>query len=116
MSIVLLTDQPGRVLAVFCFAPTIIYKSFLYNDTFLMVFGSLLYMWDAYWLTYKLPRQNTRTHYCMIAQHEHNMSMKRRHALFCTLFMCYFLVLVTSKGLAFVHIQNKMLQEPITPL
>jgi hypothetical protein len=113
MSVVLLTDQPGRVLAVFCFAPTIIYKSFLYNDTFLLVFGTLLYMWDAYWLTYKLPRQNTRTHYCMTAnraQHEHNMNMmKCRHALFCTLFMSYFLVLVTSKGLAFVHIQNKML-------
>ncbi len=52
------TDQPGRVLAVFLFGPTIVYKGFKYNkDAFLIIFGILLILWDAYWLAFKEPKE-----------------------------------------------------------
>lgn len=54
-----LTDQPGRILAVFLFGPLILYKGIRYNnDVFLIVFGILLIVWDAYWLIYKVPSQS----------------------------------------------------------
>lgn len=50
------TDQPGRILAVFIFAPLIAYKACLYDDTFLLIFSIMLFIWDLYWLIYKVPR------------------------------------------------------------
>jgi hypothetical protein len=50
-----ITDQPGRVLAVFVFGPILIYKGWTYNDIFLVAFGLLLIVWDLYWLVYKSP-------------------------------------------------------------
>ena len=52
------TDQPGRVLAVFVFAPLLVYKGFAgckRGDAFLVAFGLLLLAWDAYWLLCKAP-------------------------------------------------------------
>jgi hypothetical protein len=44
------TDQPGRILAVFVFAPTLFYKSIVYKDKFIRRFAELLFIWDLYWL------------------------------------------------------------------
>ena len=44
------SDQPGRVLAVFVFAPVLLHRSFKYNDTFIRAFATLLFAWDLYWL------------------------------------------------------------------
>ena len=52
-----LTDQPGRVLAVFVFAPLIMYKGKKYNDKFLLMFGIILFSWDLFWLCGKKPRE-----------------------------------------------------------
>ena len=49
------TDQPGRIMAVFIFAPLIAYKACLYNDIFLLIFSIMLFIWDLYWLINKKP-------------------------------------------------------------
>jgi hypothetical protein len=49
------TDQPGRLIAVFILAPLIAYKACIYNDTFLLIFSIMLFMWDLYWLINKKP-------------------------------------------------------------
>lgn len=51
----LLTDQPGRLFAIIVFAPCLIYKGVVYNDTVLLVLGFLLLVWDLYWLIFKEP-------------------------------------------------------------
>lgn len=51
----MITDQPGRILAVILFAPILIYKGYLYSDIFLVFFGILLFIWDLYWLLWKEP-------------------------------------------------------------
>jgi len=33
------TDQPGRIMAVFIFAPLIAYKAYLYDDIFLLIYS-----------------------------------------------------------------------------
>lgn len=44
------TDQPGRLLAVFVIAPVLMYKGYKYGDVFIMLFALLLFLWDAHWL------------------------------------------------------------------
>ena len=44
------SDQPGRLLAVFVFAPTLFYKSIQYDDKFIKLFAVSLFVWDLYWL------------------------------------------------------------------
>lgn len=56
-----LTDQPGRVLAVFVFGPLLVYKGVIYKDWFLIMFGILLIVWDMYWLLFKEPCVNKST-------------------------------------------------------
>lgn len=48
-------DQPGRLLAVFLFAPVLIYKGYKYSDKFLILFGLLLFLWDLYHILYTKP-------------------------------------------------------------
>lgn len=50
------TDQPGRYLAVFVVAPIIAYKSYIYRDSFLLIFSMLLMSWDMYWLLSHAPK------------------------------------------------------------
>lgn len=50
-----LSDQPGRVLAVFVFAPILMIKGVHYKDWFLIAFALLLFVWDLYWLVFKAP-------------------------------------------------------------
>ena len=50
MERIIKSDQPGRVLAVFVFAPVLLHRSFKYDDTFIRAFATLLFAWDLYWL------------------------------------------------------------------
>ncbi len=51
-----MTDQPGRVMAVTVFAPTLVYKAWHYKDIHMGLFGAILWGWDMYWLLNKFPR------------------------------------------------------------
>lgn len=53
-----LTDQPGRIMAVTIFAPMLIYKSWKYRDIEVGMFGSILWLWDMYWLIKRKPQKN----------------------------------------------------------
>ena len=55
---IIVNDQPGRIFAVFILAPLIAYKACIYNDTFLLIFSIMLFIWDLYWLIYKKPQYN----------------------------------------------------------
>lgn len=48
-------DQPGRLLAVFLFAPILLFKGYKYSDNFLILFGFLLFIWDLYHVLYTKP-------------------------------------------------------------
>ena len=50
---IIYSDQPVRFLAVFIIAPIIVYKGYIYNDHFLVIFSILLFIWDLYWLICK---------------------------------------------------------------
>lgn len=52
----MVTDQPGRVLAVLVFGPLLIFKGRALGDLFIFWFGVLLVVWDLYWLLYRAPR------------------------------------------------------------
>lgn len=55
----MLTDQPGRVLAVCVFAPLIVARGRRYGDAFLVFFGYALFVWDLGWLLFARPRTTT---------------------------------------------------------
>ena len=52
------TDQPGRFLAVFVFGPILLYKGAItYKyDWFLICFAIILIVWDLYWIIFKAPQ------------------------------------------------------------
>ena len=58
------TDQPGRLLAVFVFAPALFYKGITYNDAFIRAFAVILFAWDTYWLLVWLPKLITHIPAC----------------------------------------------------
>ena len=51
-----ISDQPGRVFAIVVFAPLLIYKGSVYNDSWLIILGLLLFFWDLYWIIYYPPK------------------------------------------------------------
>jgi len=53
-----LTDQPGRVIAVFVISPVLFYKGYIYNDYFILLFSIILFCWDLYWLVCKSPMES----------------------------------------------------------
>ena len=48
-----ITDQPGRIFAVFIFGPILIIKGKKYNDNLLIFLGLLIIFYDLYWLINK---------------------------------------------------------------
>lgn len=50
-----LTDQPGRVLAVFVVSPILLFKGLKYKDYFIIIFAIILFFWDLYWILTKPP-------------------------------------------------------------
>ncbi len=52
-----ISDQPGRILAVFVLGPIILYKGLItYKDWFLICFAIILILWDLWWIICKPPR------------------------------------------------------------
>lgn len=52
-----ITDQPGRVLAVFVISPILLFKGIKYKDYFIIVFAIILCIWDLFWLATEQPRR-----------------------------------------------------------
>lgn len=48
-----LSDQPGRIIAVFIISPILAYKGIKYKDWFILIFAFVLFCWDLYWLICK---------------------------------------------------------------
>ena len=46
----IISEQPGRLIAVLIFAPLLIYKGYNYEDYYLIIFGILLFIWDLFWI------------------------------------------------------------------
>jgi len=57
----MITDQPGRIFAVFIFAPVLINKGIFYGDVLLILFGVALLIWDLYWLLFAEPKYSSST-------------------------------------------------------
>lgn len=55
---IVINDQPGRLMAIFLFAPTLIWKGVYRNDIILCVLGVSLLIWDLYWVIFKKPVSN----------------------------------------------------------
>jgi hypothetical protein len=53
-----ITDQPGRILAVFIISPILAYKGIIYDDWFIFIFAVILYAWDLYWLLACPPKMS----------------------------------------------------------
>jgi len=53
----IITDQPGRLLAIFVFAPLLFFKGYKYKDYFILSFSILLFLWDFYWIINHNPKQ-----------------------------------------------------------
>ena len=51
-----LTDQPGRVVAVFVVSPILARKGFEYDDAFIKAFAAALFVWDLAWLLLAPPK------------------------------------------------------------
>ena len=47
---IIITDQPGRYIAVFVISPILAKKGFEYNDIFIQLFSLLLFTWDLFWI------------------------------------------------------------------
>ena len=52
-----ITDQPGRVLALFIFCPIILCKGIKYKDNFLVFFSLFLFFWELLWITKYEPKK-----------------------------------------------------------
>lgn len=46
----MITDQPGRIFAVFVFGPLLFLKGLNYNDYILIFLGLLITFYDLFWL------------------------------------------------------------------
>tara|TARA_B100001057_G_C22465674_1_gene800647 strand:- start:209 stop:379 length:171 start_codon:yes stop_codon:yes gene_type:complete len=45
-----ITDQPGRIFAVFVFGPLLILKGVKFKDNLLILLGILIMIYDSFWL------------------------------------------------------------------
>merc|ERR1711900_19685 len=50
-------DQPGRFLALCVFGPLLLWRGMIHEDLFVIGFGALLIIWDAFWILTAAPRQ-----------------------------------------------------------
>ena len=48
-----ITDQPGRIFAVFVFGPLLILKGINFKDNLLILLGILIIIYDFFWLVNK---------------------------------------------------------------
>ena len=52
----MITDQPGRLFAIFIFSPYLIYCSYKYNDNILFILGIVLFLYECFWICNKGPQ------------------------------------------------------------
>ncbi len=51
-----MTDQYGRLFAVFIFAPYLIYSGYKYKDHILIILGILLFCYECFWIYFSGPQ------------------------------------------------------------
>jgi len=52
----IITEQPGRILAIFVFAPYLIYCGYIYNNIFLLLFGIIFLIYELLWIIFYKPK------------------------------------------------------------
>ena len=45
-----ISDQPGRIVAIFVISPILAIKAVKYEDWFIFIFALILFGWDLYWI------------------------------------------------------------------
>lgn len=51
-----MTDQYGRLFAIFIFSPYLIYKGYKYNDYILILLGIVLLFYEIFWIYFSGPQ------------------------------------------------------------
>ena len=51
-----ITEQPGRILAIFVFAPYLIYCGYIYNNKLLLLFGIIFLIYELFWIIFYKPK------------------------------------------------------------
>lgn len=46
----MISDQYGRLFAIFIFSPLLVYKGFYYNDILLLFLGCSLFFYECFWI------------------------------------------------------------------
>lgn len=46
----MISDQYGRLFAIFIFSPLLIYKAFYYDDMILLFLGFSLFFYECFWI------------------------------------------------------------------
>jgi|AntAceMinimDraft_5_1070358.scaffolds.fasta_scaffold72912_3 hypothetical protein len=54
---ILRTDQPGRLFAVFILAPYLVHTGFKYKDNTLVFIGYVFALYEIVWILYAEPKQ-----------------------------------------------------------
>ena len=52
-----ISEQPGRVCAIFIFGPLLIYKGDKYNDKLLKIFGFIFIIYEIFWVLFHSPKK-----------------------------------------------------------
>ncbi len=52
----IITEQPGRILAIFIFAPYLIYSGYIYNDKIILLFGIIFFIYELFWIIFYKPK------------------------------------------------------------
>ena len=51
-----MTDQYGRLFAVFIFSPYLVYCGYKYNDYILLLLGIILFIYECLWIYFSGPQ------------------------------------------------------------
>ena len=51
-----INEQPVRFLAIFIFAPYIIYCGYKYNNLLLLLFGIIFFFYELFWICFYKPK------------------------------------------------------------
>lgn len=53
----ILSEQPGRIFAIFIFSPYLIYKGYKFNDIILMFSGITFIFYECFWIINYYPNE-----------------------------------------------------------
>lgn len=51
-----MTDQYGRLFAIFFFSPYLVYCGYKYKDKILLLLGVILFLYEIFWIYYSGPQ------------------------------------------------------------